>query len=128
MHHHLTTHSFACAGMCSTPATCYGARTCFGYACYRCLLLLEDVDAAFVGRQAQEGRGAASSLSFSGLLNAIDGVRVIKGVKRGCRGGVGGAVALSLFQQSTTWHTDMADGQFMLRDWMRDAQTPVLHC
>jgi hypothetical protein len=37
----------------------------------RSLLLLEDVDAAFVERQ---GEGAAARLTFSGLLNAIDGV------------------------------------------------------
>lgn len=37
----------------------------------RSLLLLEDVDAAFVGRSVE---GASSRLTFSGLLNAIDGV------------------------------------------------------
>jgi hypothetical protein len=40
---------------------------------YRSILLLEDVDAAFVDRAA--GQGAATGrLTFSGLLNAIDGV------------------------------------------------------
>ncbi|KAL1511793.1 hypothetical protein AB1Y20_005079 [Prymnesium parvum] len=41
----------------------------------RCLLLLEDVDAAFGGR---EGAGGAR-LTFSGLLNAIDGVAAQEG-------------------------------------------------
>ncbi len=38
----------------------------------RSVLLLEDVDAAFVDRAA--AGGAASGLTFSGLLNAVDGV------------------------------------------------------
>jgi hypothetical protein len=38
----------------------------------RSILLLEDVDAAFVDRSA--GGGGAAKLTFSGLLNAIDGV------------------------------------------------------
>jgi hypothetical protein len=38
----------------------------------RSILLLEDVDAAFVDRSA--GGGGAARLTFSGLLNAIDGV------------------------------------------------------
>lgn len=37
------------------------------------MLLLEDVDAAFIDRAAAGGGGAAR-LTFSGLLNAIDGV------------------------------------------------------
>lgn len=41
----------------------------------RCLLLLEDVDAAFAGRDG----GAASMLSFSGLLNALDGAATTEG-------------------------------------------------
>lgn len=36
------------------------------------ILLLEDVDAAFVDRTANQGGGR---LTFSGLLNALDGVR-----------------------------------------------------
>ena len=45
----------------------------------RSILLLEDVDAAFVGREAMAAAGggggaAGGRLSFSGLLNAIDGV------------------------------------------------------
>lgn len=39
----------------------------------RSILLLEDVDAAFVDRSAASGQGTAR-LTFSGLLNAIDGV------------------------------------------------------
>jgi hypothetical protein len=39
----------------------------------RSILLLEDVDAAFVDRAASQG-GATGRLTFSGLLNAIDGV------------------------------------------------------
>ena len=35
------------------------------------IVLLEDIDAAFTQRAAADGR---SSVSFSGLLNAIDGV------------------------------------------------------
>ncbi|KAF8072923.1 BCS1 [Scenedesmus sp. PABB004] len=42
----------------------------------RSILLLEDVDAAFVSRQAGD---AASRLTFSGLLNAIDGVAAQEG-------------------------------------------------
>jgi SpoVK/Ycf46/Vps4 family AAA+-type ATPase len=38
------------------------------------VLLLEDVDAAFVGRTTAEAGG--TRLTFSGLLNAIDGVRI----------------------------------------------------
>ncbi len=41
----------------------------------RCLLLLEDVDAAFVQRESGGGGG----LSFSGLLNALDGVAAQEG-------------------------------------------------
>lgn len=41
----------------------------------RSILLLEDVDAAFLGRQgAPEADGYQSSVTFSGLLNALDGV------------------------------------------------------
>ncbi|KAJ3342563.1 hypothetical protein HDU93_001951 [Gonapodya sp. JEL0774] len=43
----------------------------------RCVLLLEDVDAAFRGREATAGTGAG--LTFSGLLNAIDGVAAQEG-------------------------------------------------
>lgn len=38
----------------------------------RSILLIEDVDAAFIERQADEG--FASMVTFSGLLNALDGV------------------------------------------------------
>jgi chaperone BCS1 len=44
---------------------------------FRCILLLEDIDAAFVGREGQAS--TSSSLSFSGLLNAIDGVAAQEG-------------------------------------------------
>ncbi|KAI9015981.1 hypothetical protein DFJ74DRAFT_757833 [Hyaloraphidium curvatum] len=47
----------------------------------RCVLLLEDVDAAFVSREldgSATGK-AAGSLTFSGLLNAIDGVAAQEG-------------------------------------------------
>lgn len=41
----------------------------------RSVLLLEDVDAAFLGRQgAPEADGYQSRVTFSGLLNALDGV------------------------------------------------------
>lgn len=42
------------------------------------ILLLEDVDAAFVDRTAAAG-AASSRLTFSGLLNAIDGVAAQEG-------------------------------------------------
>jgi chaperone BCS1 len=55
----------------------------------RCILLLEDIDAAFVSRtMTQDGSAAASAVSggtpstgvtFSGLLNAIDGVAAQEG-------------------------------------------------
>ena len=41
------------------------------------LVLLEDVDAIFVKREATDKR--KNNLSFSGLLNALDGVRTIDG-------------------------------------------------
>ncbi|KAL6756916.1 BCS1 N terminal-domain-containing protein [Haematococcus lacustris] len=44
----------------------------------KCCLLLEDVDAAFVGREGQAG-GTAGAITFSGLLNAIDGVAAQEG-------------------------------------------------
>ncbi|KXN64673.1 hypothetical protein CONCODRAFT_45084, partial [Conidiobolus coronatus NRRL 28638] len=40
----------------------------------RSLLLLEDIDAAFVKRDATEKQGYQSMVTFSGLLNALDGV------------------------------------------------------
>ncbi|KAG6001256.1 hypothetical protein E4U21_004543 [Claviceps maximensis] len=41
----------------------------------RCLLLLEDADAAFVNRQRREADGySGATVTFSGLLNALDGV------------------------------------------------------
>ena len=47
----------------------------------KAIILIEDVDAAFVGRgevaadgnSGGSGRGGRSGISFSGLLNAIDG-------------------------------------------------------
>jgi len=41
------------------------------------LVLLEDVDAIFIKREANEKR--KNNLSFSGLLNALDGVRTTDG-------------------------------------------------
>jgi chaperone BCS1 len=38
------------------------------------ILLLEDVDAAFTGRSATTEDGFKTSVTFSGLLNALDGV------------------------------------------------------
>lgn len=41
----------------------------------RCILLLEDVDAAFLGRsRATEADGYQANVTFSGLLNSLDGV------------------------------------------------------
>ena len=41
----------------------------------RCILLLEDVDAAFLGRsKATEADGYQANVTFSGLLNSLDGV------------------------------------------------------
>ncbi|KXS15183.1 P-loop containing nucleoside triphosphate hydrolase protein [Gonapodya prolifera JEL478] len=49
----------------------------------RCILLLEDVDAAFRGKRGEAGADivgqAGNSLTFSGLLNAIDGVAAQEG-------------------------------------------------
>ncbi|KAF9917308.1 mitochondrial chaperone [Lobosporangium transversale] len=42
----------------------------------RCLLLIEDVDAAFVQRESQD---AAKGITFSGLLNSVDGVSAQEG-------------------------------------------------
>ncbi|KAG0244817.1 hypothetical protein BGW41_006375 [Actinomortierella wolfii] len=42
----------------------------------RCLLLIEDVDAAFVQRESKD---AGANITFSGLLNAIDGVAAQEG-------------------------------------------------
>jgi hypothetical protein len=44
----------------------------------RSILLLEDVDAAFVDRSAAQSTGGR--LTFSGLLNAIDGVAAQEGL------------------------------------------------
>jgi chaperone BCS1 len=41
----------------------------------KCLLLIEDIDAAFVQREAKE----IESVSFSGLLNVIDGIAAAEG-------------------------------------------------
>ncbi len=43
----------------------------------RSILLLEDIDAVFVGREKPEGSG--SKISFAGLLNALDGVAAQQG-------------------------------------------------
>ncbi|ORY79530.1 hypothetical protein BCR37DRAFT_349714 [Protomyces lactucae-debilis] len=40
----------------------------------RSILLLEDIDAAFVGRDQTEEKGYRANVTFSGLLNALDGV------------------------------------------------------
>ncbi|KAJ3036448.1 hypothetical protein HDV00_002732 [Rhizophlyctis rosea] len=40
----------------------------------RSIVLLEDIDAAFSNRQQTEKQGYQSQLTFSGLLNALDGV------------------------------------------------------
>lgn len=42
----------------------------------RCLLLIEDVDAAFVQRESKD---AATGITFSGLLNSVDGVSAQEG-------------------------------------------------
>ncbi|GJJ68570.1 mitochondrial chaperone BCS1 [Entomortierella parvispora] len=42
----------------------------------RCLLLIEDVDAAFVQRESKD---AAVGITFSGLLNSVDGVSAQEG-------------------------------------------------
>ncbi|KAF9396117.1 hypothetical protein BGX21_009662 [Mortierella sp. AD011] len=42
----------------------------------RCLLLIEDVDAAFVQRESKD---AAMGITFSGLLNSVDGVSAQEG-------------------------------------------------
>ncbi|KAF8934312.1 hypothetical protein BGZ47_010428 [Haplosporangium gracile] len=42
----------------------------------RCLLLIEDVDAAFVQRTSKD---AATGITFSGLLNSVDGVSAQEG-------------------------------------------------
>ncbi|KAI9492142.1 BCS1 N terminal-domain-containing protein [Zychaea mexicana] len=44
----------------------------------RCILLIEDVDAAFVQRTKGEG-STTNNITFSGLLNAIDGVAAQEG-------------------------------------------------
>ena len=43
------------------------------------MLLLEDVDAAFLERQANPAAGGGGRLTFSGLLNGIDGVAAQEG-------------------------------------------------
>ncbi|KAK4694448.1 hypothetical protein P7C70_g8728, partial [Phenoliferia sp. Uapishka_3] len=40
----------------------------------RCIILLEDIDAAFSGRRQSGEAGFSGSVTFSGLLNALDGV------------------------------------------------------
>ncbi|KAG0077108.1 hypothetical protein BGZ90_007710 [Linnemannia elongata] len=42
----------------------------------RCLLLIEDVDAAFIQRKSKD---AATGITFSGLLNSVDGVSAQEG-------------------------------------------------
>ncbi|GFH15661.1 uncharacterized protein HaLaN_11929 [Haematococcus lacustris] len=58
----------------------------------KCCLLLEDVDAAFVGREGQAG-GTAGAITFSGLLNAIDGVRPLAQAVDAAAPGAAGAIA-----------------------------------
>lgn len=53
-----------------------GLRSLLNAAAPRALLLLEDIDAAFVDRSTAAG-AAAGRLTFSGLLNAIDGVSLL---------------------------------------------------
>jgi mitochondrial chaperone BCS1 len=44
------------------------------------IILLEDIDAIFQGRESvQEKRDGGQSVTFSGLLNALDGVRSQEG-------------------------------------------------
>jgi len=43
------------------------------------MLLIEDIDAIFVGRESVQKGGGGSRLSFSGLLNALDGVKSQEG-------------------------------------------------
>lgn len=38
------------------------------------IVLMEDIDCAFVQRKRQEGKGGLGGLTFSGLLNALDGI------------------------------------------------------
>jgi len=44
-----------------------------------CIILLEDIDAIFRSRTAVKGKKGRRSVSFSGLLNALDGVRSQEG-------------------------------------------------
>lgn len=44
----------------------------------RCILLLEDIDAAFIQRTKGDTT-SANNITFSGLLNAIDGVAAQEG-------------------------------------------------
>lgn len=43
------------------------------------IILLEDIDALFVGREAVKKDQHSRQISFSGLLNALDGVRSQEG-------------------------------------------------
>jgi hypothetical protein len=67
---------------CCTCFNCSNTKKAQSIDTRRCILLLEDVDAAFVGRTGANSlhrstaQSVGPSLSFSGLLNAIDGVRV----------------------------------------------------
>jgi chaperone BCS1 len=45
----------------------------------RSIILLEDVDSIFAGRSSVGGKHKKRSVSFSGLLNALDGVRSQEG-------------------------------------------------
>lgn len=45
----------------------------------RSMMLLEDVDAIFVDRTAQKDKGQRGGISFSGLLNALDGAAAQEG-------------------------------------------------
>lgn len=76
----------------------------------RCVLLLEDADAAFAGRQAVAG-AAGGGLTFSGLLNGIDGVAAQEG--------------RLLFL--TTNHVDRLD-EALLRPGRVDVRVPFERC
>jgi len=53
---------------------------CLNDAPGKTIILLEDIDAMFVGRtDVSRGGGRRRGLTFSGLLNALDGVRSQEG-------------------------------------------------
>uniref|UniRef100_A0A7S3DDN4 Mitochondrial chaperone BCS1 n=1 Tax=Palpitomonas bilix TaxID=652834 RepID=A0A7S3DDN4_9EUKA len=61
----------------SSTLTDEGLFALLGSAPTKCILLLEDIDAAFVGRK--KGSGSKSKVTFSALLNALDGVAAQEG-------------------------------------------------